>query len=131
MIKEVAFIGYPVTDIPRARAFYEGVLGLKASLAHEVDPAAGTWWMGYDIAGVALAVSNAWPPSGQSGPGAALEVDRIDDVLQKLQSQGVTVTYGPMDSPVCRFFGIKDPDGNDLTIHQRKAGCSPIENPKS
>ena len=28
-IKEVAFTGYPVTDMTRARAFYETVLGLK------------------------------------------------------------------------------------------------------
>jgi catechol 2,3-dioxygenase-like lactoylglutathione lyase family enzyme len=27
--KEIAFVAYPVTDIARARKFYEGVLGLK------------------------------------------------------------------------------------------------------
>ena len=38
--KEIAFIAYPVTDIPRARKFYEGVLGLKpnAALASETVP---------------------------------------------------------------------------------------------
>lgn len=30
-IIEFAFHGYPVTDLPRARAFYEGVLGLHPS----------------------------------------------------------------------------------------------------
>jgi catechol 2,3-dioxygenase-like lactoylglutathione lyase family enzyme len=29
MITEIAFTGTPVTDIKRARKFYEGVLGLK------------------------------------------------------------------------------------------------------
>jgi len=29
MIAEIAFTGTPVTDIKRAREFYEGVLGLK------------------------------------------------------------------------------------------------------
>ena len=28
-ITEIAFCCYAVTDVPRARAFYEGVLGLK------------------------------------------------------------------------------------------------------
>jgi catechol 2,3-dioxygenase-like lactoylglutathione lyase family enzyme len=34
--KEIAFVAYPVTDIARARKFYEGVLGLKpnAQLKH-------------------------------------------------------------------------------------------------
>ena len=36
MIKEVAFIGYPVTDVARARAFYEGFLGLQVSCAEEI-----------------------------------------------------------------------------------------------
>jgi hypothetical protein len=26
-VTEIAFTGYPVTDMPRARAFYEGTLG--------------------------------------------------------------------------------------------------------
>jgi predicted enzyme related to lactoylglutathione lyase len=30
-INEVAFTGYPVTDMPRARAFYEAVLKLESS----------------------------------------------------------------------------------------------------
>jgi len=30
-ITEIAFTGYPVTDMPRARAFYEGVLKLESS----------------------------------------------------------------------------------------------------
>ena len=29
--KKIAFTGIPVTDIKRARAFYEGVLGLQVS----------------------------------------------------------------------------------------------------
>jgi len=30
-ITEIAFTGYPVTDMARARRFYEGVLGLSVS----------------------------------------------------------------------------------------------------
>jgi len=32
MITEIAFTGTPVTDIKRAREFYEGVLGLKPAV---------------------------------------------------------------------------------------------------
>jgi len=34
-ITEIAFTDYPVTDVPRARAFYEGVLQQKTSVAFE------------------------------------------------------------------------------------------------
>ena len=43
-IIEIAFIGTPVTDIKRARAFYEGVLGLKPTME-----SAGGMWVEYDI----------------------------------------------------------------------------------
>jgi len=121
-VSEIAFIGYPVTDVTRARAFYETVLGLKHTMAHEIQP--GMWWVEYEIGGVALAISNAWPPSGQSGPGVALEVVDLDEAFTHLKAHDVQVTYGPMNSPVCRFFGIKDPDGNDVTLHQRKDACA-------
>ena len=58
-IKEVAFVCHPVTDIARARAFYEKLLGLRILLEIEFSP--GSWWIEYDVAGVALAVSNAGP----------------------------------------------------------------------
>lgn len=120
MIKHVAFFAYPVTDVARARAFYEGFLGLKTDLAHEIPQMPGVWWIEYDVAGATIAISNAWPPSGQSGPSVAFEVDDLDAFHQKAQAASVPITFSPMDSPVCRFFGIKDPDGNDITIHQAK-----------
>ena len=43
MINEIAFVGVPVTDIPRARNFYEGVLGFKPS--GKTDGA----WIEYEI----------------------------------------------------------------------------------
>jgi predicted enzyme related to lactoylglutathione lyase len=117
-VTEIAFTGYPVTDVPRARRFYEGVLGLEAAMANEFKQ--GQWWIEYEIGAGTLALSNAWPPSGKSGPNIALEVTNLDGALEFVKAQNVPVSYGPMDSPVCRFFGIKDPDGNDVTLHQRK-----------
>ena len=36
-ILEFAFIGYPVTDVVRAGAFYEGVLALTCTTAREAS----------------------------------------------------------------------------------------------
>lgn len=119
MIKEVAFVGYPVTDVARARPFYENLLGLTPSEEHMLD--GGKAWIEYDIAGVSLAISDAWQPSGQSGPSVALEVDDIDKTLTRLTSGGAPVYLEKIESPVCWLAVVGDPDGNSLTIHQRKS----------
>jgi catechol 2,3-dioxygenase-like lactoylglutathione lyase family enzyme len=116
-VKEIAFVGYPVTDIERARDFYGRILGLECTMDHPINDE-GLRWIEYEIGSSALAISNAWPPSGQSGPGAALEVENFDAAIEKLRAEGVTFKMEPMASPSCRFVGIADPDGNDLTIHQ-------------
>ena len=113
---EIAFVGYPVTDVDRARDFYERILGLTCTLDHGLGD--GLVWIEYDIGASTLAISNAWPPSGQSGPGAALEVEDLDRAVSLLREAGVEFQTDVMASPSCRFVGIKDPDGNDLTLHQ-------------
>lgn len=115
-VKEIAFVGYPVTDLDRARDFYERILGLTCTMDHPIDDSLR--WIEYNIGTSTLAISNAWPPSGTSGPGAALEVDDIDAAVERLRSEEVTFKTDVMASPSCRFVGIADPDGNDLTIHQ-------------
>lgn len=116
-VKELAFVFYPVSDIPAARKFYETVLGLKVGFQLEFSP--GQWWIEYDIAGQALAISNAMP--GKSGSSLALEVVSLDDAKQAVKAAGVTIAQDTMEFPVCRMFIVKDPAGNEITLHQRKA----------
>lgn len=118
-ITEIAFTGYPVTDVARARAFYEGVLKLKtgANFEHE-----GKSWIEYDIGPGTLAISNMsgeqWKPSSD-GPAVALEVAEFDTAIAALRAAGVKFLIEPMDSGVCRMAIIADPDGNSLAIHKR------------
>lgn len=116
----IAFAIYPVTDIARARSFYEGALGLKPGMQLEFAP--GQWWIEYDAGPSALAITNAPSPSG--GPartsGVALEVKNLDDALALVRAKDLKMTWGPNDFPVCRGFGLQDPDGNDLYLHQLK-----------
>ena len=118
-IKGIAFNGYPVTDIVRARAFYEGVLGLKTTQAFEHE---GRHWIEYDIGPSTLAISNMsaekWKPSSD-GPCVALEVTEFDGAIAHLRSQQVAFLLEPMDSGICRMAIITDPDGNSLAIHRR------------
>ena len=48
MVKKVAFTMYPITDVPRARDFYETKLGLTiGSHGNQGDQ----WWIEYDLPG--------------------------------------------------------------------------------
>ena len=116
-VREIAFVFHAVTDVARARKFYEGLLGLKVGLQIEFGP--GQWWIEYDIAGQALAISNAMP--GKPGASLTLEVADLDASLAAARAAGAEIAFEPMEFPPCRIFGLKDPDGNQIGLHQRKA----------
>lgn len=120
-VTAIAFTGYPVTDIARARAFYEQVLGLKSSAVFEHE---GRHWIEYDIGAGTLAISNMalekWKPS-PDGPSAALEVADFAAAIETLRAAKVKFYLEPMDSSACRMAVVSDPDGNSLCIHHRYA----------
>lgn len=120
-VTAIAFTGYPVTDIARARAFYEQVLGLKSSAVFEHE---GRHWIEYDIGAGTLAISNMalekWKPS-PDGPSAALEVADFAAAIDALRAAKVKFYLEPMDSSACRMAVVSDPDGNSLCIHHRYA----------
>ena len=122
-IKELAFVFYPVTDVARARKFYEGLLGLEVGMQIEFGP--GQWWIEYDIAGQALAISNAMP--GKAATALALEVADLNGALAAVKSAGVGIAQDVMEFPPCRMFIVKDPDGNEITLHQRKPKPDGVE----
>lgn len=119
-ITSIAFTAYPVTDIARARAFYETLLGLQTGVIYEHE---GKAWIEYDIGPGTIAISNMgaenWKPSA-NGAAVALEVADFDGAVAALRDGGVRFAIEPMDSGVCRMAGVLDPDGNSLMIHQRR-----------
>jgi predicted enzyme related to lactoylglutathione lyase len=118
MITEIAFTGTPVTDIKRAREFYEGALGLKPTME-----SAGGMWVEYDVGSSTFAIGcygDVWKPS-KDGTCVAFEVDDLDAEISRLKSKGVKFAMEVMDTPVCRFAILLDPDGNQVMIHKRKA----------
>jgi predicted enzyme related to lactoylglutathione lyase len=117
-IKNIAFVGIPVTDMKRARAFYEGVLGLKVS----GDEFAEGVWVEYDIGDGTLAIGSVgdqWKPS-PDGTSVALEVDDFEAAIKALKAANVTFDTENVESPVCRMAVIADPDGNKIIIHKLK-----------
>ena len=115
--KNIAFVGIPVTDVPRARTFYEDVLGLQVS-----DEMMGGKWIEYTVGGHTLAIANVgeqWRPSDQ-GTGAALEVEEFEQAIKTLRSKGVRFAAEPFETPCCHMAVVQDPDGNKLIIHKLK-----------
>ena len=120
-VTEIAFNCYPVTDMVRARAFYEGVLGLKSTYA--VGEPGGMQWVEYDIGAGTLSIGSApgWNPSSD-GCCVALEVEDFDAAIAQLKASQVRFKLEPFPTPVCHMAFILDPDGNTLCIHKRNAG---------
>ncbi len=56
-ITEIAFTGYSVTDMKRARGFYEGILGLAKSRGFGRNEGEESW-VEYDIGGGRIALVN-------------------------------------------------------------------------
>lgn len=120
-MKELAFVGYPVTDFVKARKFYGEILGLTEAGSFEHEGELG--WLEYDLAGQTLALAKAseqWSPNPNGG-GACLEVEDLDQAVAHLKKHGVKVVMDIQDYPICRMALIADPDGNTLAIHQKKA----------
>lgn len=118
-VTDIAFSCYAVTDMTRARAFYEGVLGLHPGEVYGAEPGQ---WVEYEIGAHILSIgaSPAFKPS-PDGCSVALEVADFGAAIAQLRAHEVKFRIEPMDTPVCRMAMVFDPDGNSLCIHQRKA----------
>jgi predicted enzyme related to lactoylglutathione lyase len=118
-ITEIAFSCYAVTDMPRARKFYEGVLGLKPTTVHDSEHGK---WVEYEFGPHALAIGSSpmFKPS-PDGCSVALEVEDFDAAVTQLRANNVKFRIEPMDTPVCKMTMFFDPDGNSICIHKRKA----------
>lgn len=116
---EIAYSAYPVTDLKRARQFYEATLGLAATRVFGDEKAA---WIEYDIGPGTLAISNIapdWKPAAGGGS-VGLEVESFPAAISRLKESGAAFRLEPFETPVCHMAVVSDPDGNSITIHKRK-----------
>jgi len=113
----IAFTGIPVTDIKRARAFYEGVLGLKVSGEYGQGV-----WIEYELGPDTIAIGSVgdqWKPSAD-GTSVAIEVEDFQKAVSDLKAANVTFAAEGIESPVCWMAVVQDPDGNKIIIHKLK-----------
>lgn len=119
-ITELAFTLVPVTDLKKARRFYEEILGLKPT--HEFQKG-GMGMVEYDLGAATLTLSAGVALYKPQAAGAvAFEMEDFGAAVTELRAQGVRFILEPVETPVCRMAVVADPDGNQLIIHKRKAG---------
>lgn len=118
MFKKVAFTVYSVTDVARAREFYEQTLGFKVGLIGEHE---GGHWIEYDLpGGGCLAISNMTQgtPSNNAGGTIAFEVEDLTTLIEELKGKGVKFVTDIIRGPKCAMIVCLDSEGNGLLLHQ-------------
>jgi len=113
-ITGLAFTMYPVTDIARAAAFYEGALGLAKTAV------ASDFWVEFDVAGGTFGVGN-FEQVGVAGTAQslALEVSDLPALRAELAAKGIE-SSDAYETPICFISVVRDPDGNQIWLHQSK-----------
>ena len=116
-VEHVDFVSLLTQDIPRAKEFYSGVLGLELETEGESD-------MEFRAGQVTLDI---FDPSSQgqafspSPAGMALRVPDVAAARAELEAKGVVFDGETIDTGVCHMAFFKDPDGNALMLHRRYA----------
>lgn len=114
------FISLQARDLELSAAFYEKYLGLVRSQAgpphavvFETKPIA--FALRDLVSGVDLDVV------AQPGIGAAiwLHADDVQAIHDALVNAGTTIVSTPIDGPFGRTFTFADPDGYQITLHDR------------
>lgn len=99
-------------DMEAAKRFYGDVLGLNLQMDHGWIVTYGN----HNQMSVQISIA-AEGGSGTPVPDLSIEVDDVDDVLQRMNESGFAVIYGPADEPwgVRRFY-VRDPLGKLVNI---------------
>jgi predicted enzyme related to lactoylglutathione lyase len=114
------FISLQVRDLESSAAFYSSYLGLVRSQSGPPHAVV------FDTKPIAFALRDIVPgvdldAVAQPGIGAAVWLHAPDSqgIHDALVAGGVTIVSGPIDGPFGRTFTFADPDGYQVTIHDR------------
>jgi glyoxylase I family protein len=128
MVKSINHVAVIVTDVDRARNFYQKVLGLE-KIPRPKTRVPGEW---LGIGGNQLHLIGERAPEGKIDPRRphmALEVENIEAAKAALTEMGVRFVDPssardviPMDEDTLRLVGeqiwLEDPDGNMIELRQ-------------
>ena len=104
------------SDVEKANAFYEEILGLKVLMDLG-------WIRTYGFSSkMTIQVSvMSEGGSGTAVPDMSIEVDNVEEALIRVRNAGIAIEYGPATEPwgVRRFY-VRDPFGKLINILQHE-----------
>ncbi|WP_330475225.1 VOC family protein [Terrabacter sp. C0L_2] len=114
------FISLQVRDLAASQAFYERHLGLVRSQAGPPHAVV------FETTPIAFALRDVVPGTdldsvAQPGLGVAvwLHATDVQAIHDALVADGRTIVSAPVDGPFGRTFTFADPDGYQVTLHDR------------
>lgn len=114
------FISFQVRDLDAAQAFYERYLGLVRS------PAGPAHAVVFETQPIAFALRDLIPGTDlvsvpRPGLGVAiwLHATDVQAIHDALVADGHPIVTAPVDGPFGRTFTFADPDGYQVTVHDR------------
>lgn len=114
MIEGLDFVAVPSRDAERSRSFYIETLGLRP------DPKAHfEFWVGETCFGIWEPEKAGRPFEPQRNAQIALHVGDIEAARKELEGKGIEFLGETFDTGVCHMAFFRDPDGNDLMLHNR------------
>ena len=104
------------SDVDKARAFYEKVLGLEVLM--------DLGWIRTYGSSSKMTIQVSVMSEGGSGtpvPDLSIEVDNLDEALTRVRKARIAIEYGPATEPwgVRRFY-VRDPCGKLINILQHE-----------
>jgi catechol 2,3-dioxygenase-like lactoylglutathione lyase family enzyme len=104
------------SDVDRARAFYEDILGLEVLM--------DLGWIRTYGSSAKMTIQVSVMSEGGSGtavPDISIEVDDVEEALVRVRKAGIAIEYGPATEPwgVRRFY-VRDPFGKLINILQHE-----------
>ncbi len=111
---DITHIDIPVSDLGNASSFYSELFGWQIA---EVPGFEGypMWQAPNKISGGGLAPRS----EGFTQPRSYVEVDSIDDTLEKATAHGATVVMGKSPISETSWWAIfTDPDGNEIGLYE-------------
>jgi catechol 2,3-dioxygenase-like lactoylglutathione lyase family enzyme len=124
MLKNAAIVPYiPVSDVARARKFYEGTLGLESQEEYAGGViyrcGMGSWVFMYPTpnAGTSKASQAFWTVQDVEAEVAELKARGV--IFEEYDMPGMKTVNGIATGGGAKTAWFKDPDGNILAVSQR------------
>jgi len=109
-VKRLDHTSVRITDLARAKEFYEGLLGLETAPRPDLG-FPGAWYDVKDAQIHLIEHTGAFDDIDPTAPHVALEVDDLDTTRRLLDERGIRYLHfgGPQ-------LWIRDPDGNVIEL---------------